>query len=140
MGLVVYLMFNGQAEEAMHFYAAATGGSIEYIQKYDNAELMATHDQKSLVMHGIMNIMGATVMFSDSTGERKITFGDHISLSLDFDNEAEQEKTFAALAKGGNITMPLQDTSWNARFGICTDAFGVQWMVNHDKPKIEELG
>jgi PhnB protein len=140
MGLVVYLMFNGQAEEAMHFYAHATGGTIEFIQKYGDDTTPDNGNHGNLVMHGIMNIMGATVMFSDSTGERKITFGDHISLSLDFDNEAEQEKTFVALAKGGNITMPLQDTSWNARFGICTDAFGVQWMVNHDKPKIEELG
>ncbi|MEO5942947.1 MAG: VOC family protein [Ferruginibacter sp.] len=45
------------------------------------------------------------------------------------------ETTFAALADGGNITMPMQDTFWGARFGMTTDKFGVHWMFNHDKEK-----
>jgi PhnB protein len=33
--------------------------------------------------------------------------------------------------------MPLQDTFWDAKFGILKDQFGIQWMFNYDKPKKE---
>ena len=41
---------------------------------------------------------------------------------------------FAKLSDGGNVTMPLQDTFWGAYFGMWTDRFGVNWMVNYDDP------
>ena len=38
------------------------------------------------------------------------------------------------LAEGGTITMPCQETFWAHRFGMCTDRFGIPWMVNCEKP------
>jgi PhnB protein len=38
------------------------------------------------------------------------------------------------LSEGGNVTMPLQDTFWGAYFGMWTDKFGINWMVNYDDP------
>ena len=37
---------------------------------------------------------------------------------------------FAALAEGGQITMPLAKTFWAPKFGMVTDKFGVGWMLN----------
>jgi PhnB protein len=37
---------------------------------------------------------------------------------------------FAKLSHGGQVTMPLQQTMWAERFGMCKDKFGVQWMLN----------
>jgi len=37
---------------------------------------------------------------------------------------------FDALAEGGSLTMPLQDTFWGARFGMLADAFGIRRMFN----------
>lgn len=37
---------------------------------------------------------------------------------------------FAALAEGGAIAVPLQETFWGAKCGMLTDAFGVRWMLN----------
>jgi PhnB protein len=45
------------------------------------------------------------------------------------------DKTFNAMAEGGTIKMPLQDTFWGARFGMITDKFGFHWMFNHDIKK-----
>jgi PhnB protein len=30
--------------------------------------------------------------------------------------------------------MPIQETFWAYRFGMCTDRFGTPWMVNCAKP------
>jgi len=47
----------------------------------------------------------------------------------------ELDKVFNALSEGGNITMPLQDAFWGARFGMLTDKYGVSWMFNHELQK-----
>jgi PhnB protein len=43
---------------------------------------------------------------------------------------ADAERFFEALACGGLVTMPCQETFWAERFGMCTDRFGIPWMVN----------
>ncbi|HEV2831803.1 MAG TPA: VOC family protein, partial [Hanamia sp.] len=73
--------------------------------------------------------------FSDSGNNDEVTSGTNLSLSLNFNVLEEMEKTFEALSQGGNITMPLQDTFWGARFGMLTDKFGFHWMFNHDLKK-----
>ncbi|MDP4263697.1 MAG: VOC family protein, partial [Bacteroidota bacterium] len=30
-------------------------------------------------------------------------------------------------------TMPLDKMFWGAYFGMCTDKFGIQWMVSYDQ-------
>ena len=43
---------------------------------------------------------------------------------LDFDDPQDMTTKFDALAAGGAITTPLQDTLWGPNFGTLTDAFG----------------
>ena len=52
------------------------------------------------------------------------------SLSLAVPTEAEADRAFAALADGGQVTMPLTKTFWSPRFGMLTDRFGIGWMVS----------
>jgi len=44
-------------------------------------------------------------------------------------------RKFDALAEGGTVTQPLVDTFWGARFGMVTDPFGVNWMLNGELPQ-----
>jgi PhnB protein len=46
---------------------------------------------------------------------------------------ADAERIFNALADGGKVGMPLQQTFWAARFGMVTDRFGIPWMINCEK-------
>jgi len=48
---------------------------------------------------------------------------------------AEAERVFQALADGGKVTMPLAETFWSPRFGMCVDRFGTPWMVNAEAPE-----
>jgi PhnB protein len=56
-------------------------------------------------------------------------------VTLDFDDAADMARKFDALAAGGKITLPLQDTFWGAKFGMLTDAHGVSWMFNCETKK-----
>jgi PhnB protein len=55
-------------------------------------------------------------------------------VSLQVDTAADADRIFTALAEGGEVSMPIQETFWAARLGMVTDRFGVPWMVNCDKP------
>ena len=56
--------------------------------------------------------------------------GNGVTLSLSGDDDATLRRWFAALAEGGTVTMPLDKQMWGDVFGMCTDRFGVDWMVN----------
>ena len=134
MSLIVYLMFNGDCEEALTHYTNATGGSIEFLQRFSDTEMPVEEGVKSKVMHARAQIHGTLVLASDTDGKSNVQLGDNIQLSLDFHDRDEITRVFNAIAEGGTVTMPLQDTFWNAHFGMCTDRYGVKWMFNYDYP------
>ncbi|MBE7159321.1 MAG: VOC family protein, partial [Rhodospirillales bacterium] len=56
-------------------------------------------------------------------------------ISVDMEDEAEVHRLFSALSEGGSVTMPLAPTFWTPLFGMCTDRFGVGWMVSMPGPQ-----
>jgi PhnB protein len=59
--------------------------------------------------------------------------GTNISLSINTESTAEADRVFNGLAAGGTVTMPMNKTFWGAYFGMFTDKFGINWMVNYDE-------
>ena len=47
---------------------------------------------------------------------------------------AEAERIFSALAEGGAVEIPIEETLWALRFGKVVDRFGIPWLVNCEKP------
>ena len=56
------------------------------------------------------------------------------SVSIQIETPAEAERVFHALAEGGEVRMPIQETFWAQRFGMLVDRFGTPWMINCEKP------
>jgi PhnB protein len=61
--------------------------------------------------------------------------GENISISLSGDDAAELRGYWEKLAAGGTVTMPLEKQIWGDEFGMCTDKFGIGWMVNISQPR-----
>jgi len=55
-----------------------------------------------------------------------------VSIMLSTPTDAETQRIFDALARGGRIIMPLGQTFWASSFGMVTDQFGAPWMVMTD--------
>lgn len=131
--IVPYLNFNGNANEALNFYTQALNGQVVFKQTYGESPMECAPDWKDKVMHASFQAGDLQFMVSDiPSPEQRVTTGSNLSLSLNFKEESEIEKAFAALSEGAHITMPLEKTFWGARFGMLTDRFGVNWMFNHD--------
>lgn len=128
-----YLTFNGNCREAMNFYTDALDADLHIM---DGEEMPnATEETKELVLHAMLRKGSSVVMASDAMQGGPVTSGTNFSLSIDCESTDEQDKFFEALKQGGNVTMPLQDVFWGARFGMLTDKFGVNWMLNFDYGK-----
>ena len=133
--IIPYLNFNGNAKEALDFYATALNGTITQSSTFGSANMATEESMKDKILHAVFEAGNLKFMVSDCPLGVRVSEGDQVSLSLNFNDVDLMEKTFAALADSGKITMPIQDTFWGAKFGMTKDKFGVHWMFNHDKEK-----
>ena len=83
-------------------------------------------DQK--VMHSLFRIGDTPVMASDGNCQGKPSF-QGFALTLNAASAAEAKQRFEALADGGQVQMPLNETFFARSFGMVADRFGVNWMV-----------
>ncbi|HLX52663.1 MAG TPA: VOC family protein [Aquella sp.] len=144
MQLNSYLSFGGNCAEALDLYSNVFGGKIEYKMLYSDNKDMCKNlpaNWQNKIMHasfraGDIFFMASDVMEGSDGPCGKVKLvpeGTPITLSLSFDSETEEAEVFNKLAQGGKVTMPLQDTFWESRFGMLTDKFGIKWMFSYDK-------
>ena len=136
----IYLTFNGNAEEAFLFYKSVFGGEFAHIGKFkdmpaDENGPQITEEEGNRIMHVALPISKETIlMASDTTAAHgDVTFGNNFSVSINTDSAAEADKLFDGLSAGGNIIMPMEKTFWGAYFGMFTDKFNINWMINFDE-------
>jgi PhnB protein len=129
-----YLNFNGNTKEAMEFYHSIFGGKLD-MQTFGEANMAADESQKDLIVHARLESDGILIMASEGKPGEKVNFGDNVSLSLVGEDEEKLTEWFGKLSENGKITMPLAKQFWGDTFGMCTDKFGVQWMINILNPK-----
>ena len=132
-----YLTFNGNAEEAFNFYRSVFGGEfaggINRFKDTPGCEHMSVEDQQK-VMHVALPIgNGDTLMASDYVEGMgaPLAQGNNFSITISAETEEEARKLFDGLSAGGNIAMQLEKTFWADLFGMFTDKFGINWMVNY---------
>jgi len=126
-----YVSFKGDCAEAFQYYAEHLGGKTGELFKYGGspmaAQAPAGWDNK--IMHGDITIGGTRLMGADVAPDQyEAPRG--VSLSLNLTDEAEADRMFAALSDGGRVIMPIEQTFWAKRFGVVTDRFGLQWLIN----------
>ncbi|MBV9332646.1 MAG: VOC family protein [Candidatus Eremiobacteraeota bacterium] len=134
MQLEPYLFFKGNCEEALNFYKDIFGGEIEGLSRWEEMPEgtegpQVTPETANRVMHASFRAPGIAFMASDATPGK--TYGEGpMSMSLGTSDVAEAERVFNRLGEGGNVEMPLTDMFWGAKFGMLTDKFGIDWMIN----------
>src|SRR5262245_19047644 len=126
-----YINFDGNCAEAFDFYKAAFGGEFQARMTFGEAPGMDVPPaQKGKQMHVALPIGNTVLMGSDwSAHLGPMVRGNSFGVSLQVDSQAEADKLFNALSKGGKVTMPMADQFWGAYFGMFTDKFSINWMV-----------
>jgi PhnB protein len=128
-----YLFFEGRTEEALEFYRQALGAEVQFMMRYSESPDQAQCPDGSVppgdkVMHATIKIGDTQVMASDGLCSGKPKF-EGFSLAYPATDEADAKRRFDALAKGGEVQMPLGETFFARAFGMVKDKFGLGWMV-----------
>ena len=135
-----YLVFDGNCEEAFSFYKSAFGKEFSILSRFGEMPPQEgmpalADDVKNRVMHVSLPISAETILMGSDTMPGMgpgLTVGDNFSVALGVNSKEEADELFAKLSENGKITMPLEVTFWNSYFGMWTDQFGINWMVNYD--------
>ena len=138
-----YLHFNGEAAAAFEFYRTHLGGEFTTFQRYkDVPGMQGSENMSEKELNGLMHVAlpigsGNVLMGSDvvpSMGHAAVS-GNNFYVSIEAGSKEEAARLFNGLSAGGNVQMPLEDTFWNAYFGMFIDKFGIGWMVNYTYPQ-----
>ncbi|MEU3660454.1 VOC family protein [Streptomyces sp. NPDC032940] len=128
-----YLSFDGDARQAMEFYEQVFGGTLS-LNTFGSAG-MPDSAYTDKIMHGMLETpSGFTLMAADTPPGMEYTPGSNFSVSLSGDDDAELRGYWEKLSEGGTVAVPLEKQMWGDVFGMCTDRFGVPWMVNISEP------
>jgi PhnB protein len=124
-----YLTFAGNANDAMEFYESVFGGilALDTFGDYGQGD----PEIAGKVMHARLDTeRGFTLMASDAQPGMELQAGNTVAVSLSGDDAEVLRSYWDRLSVGSDIEMPLEKQVWGDTFGMCTDKFGLRWMVN----------
>jgi predicted 3-demethylubiquinone-9 3-methyltransferase (glyoxalase superfamily) len=125
--VIPFLMFQGNAEEAMNVYTSIIGDSqITSIMRYG----ANGPGEEGSVMKATFSLKGQEFMCIDSNVKHEFTFTPSFSIYLTCDSEEEIDGLYESLLQGGQALMPLGDYGFSKKFGWISDKFGVSWQFN----------
>ena len=131
-----YLNFSDNCEEAFTFYKSVFGGELQDLLRFgamacDNP---APSSEDNKVMHVSLPIGNGTALMGSDTPESfgAPIAGNNFCVTVGAESADEARRIFDGLSAGGEITMPMDKTFFAEAFGMCTDKFGVHWMVAYN--------
>ena len=130
-----YLFFTGECETAFKFYEQCFGGKIVEKMTYGDSPMaeQTPSEQRDRIMH-INLTVGDIVFMGADAPPHLFEKPQGFYVNLQFDNIADAERVFNALAENGTVRMPFQETFWAKRFAMLIDRFGTPWMINCNLP------
>ena len=141
MSIRAYIHLDGNAEQAIDFYAEAFQASSVKIAKFGDLPQDPNYplpaNEGAMIMESSIEFAGGTLMLSDVlpsmkgvTGE--LVRGNNVLISIVIDDKQALADYFAKLSVGGHVIMPLSETPWSTCFGMLVDRFGIGWKFNRD--------
>ena len=128
-----YVFFNGRCQEALDYYTDKLGAQVSFKMLYKEAPPDAHNPPRpelaDKIMHANVQLGSSTWMASDGNCDPAAGAFNGFSLSLTVEDGSAAEKYFNALADGGQVVMPFQQTFWSKGFGMVVDRFGMMWMI-----------
>jgi PhnB protein len=129
MSLNPYINFSGRAREAMEFYQTAFGGELTLLA-FNPEGAPKPAAEGDTIMHSYLEADGIMLMATDGMQGQPKAVGDNMSIALSGTDSEHLHKIFNTLSEGGKIDKPFEKESWGDEFGMVTDKFDIQWMVN----------
>ncbi len=132
-----YINFLGNCEVAFNYYKSVFGGEFSMLSRFSEMPpqegMELPEEDLNKIMHVSLPIGEHTVLMGSDTGgdwAAKTVEGNNITLSVSADTKEQADDFFSQLSEGGAVIMPMNQTFWESYFGMCTDKFGINWMIS----------
>ena len=131
-----YLSFRDNAREAMEFYQSVFGGKLDVSTFADAGGMGVPDDEQGKVMHAMLEVPGVlTLMGADTASHMEYHEPAGISVSLSGDDDDTLQGWWDGLSADGKVNVPLEKAPWGDTFGMLTDKYGIDWLVNIAGPE-----
>jgi PhnB protein len=128
-----YLVMDGNAKEAIAFYETALAAKVITVQTFgempDDPNHPIPDGVKDRILHGLLKVGETDLMLSDTFPGIPYQTGNQVNITIVMNTADRSKQIFDALAEGGKVNMPLQETFWSPAYGQVTDKFGVPWQI-----------
>lgn len=128
-----YISFKDNTRQAMEFYHSVFGGEL-HMNTFEEFHAENPADAKKIMHATLDGNNGILFMAADTPEGMPMDEGANISMSLSGEDEALLRGYWEKLSNGATITVPLEKAPWGDTFGMLTDKFGINWMVNITGP------
>jgi PhnB protein len=136
INLNAYLMFDGNCREAMTFYQSLFGGTLKSMT-FGEVDDSCPKAMRDSIMHSSLTTEELVLLGSDNPEPKPLGSG-NISLALNGSDEQRLTQIFNKLSEEGKIVIPLERQMWGDLFGVVSDRFGIDWMVNIGSVEAED--
>lgn len=134
----VYLNLNGNAEEAANYYAKAFGAEAPYLMRFHDMpkedQLNAAPGMEKLVIYGNVKTFAGDLMLSDELPGLTVNPTSAVWITLSHDDAQRVRSAFEALARDGEVLMPLEPAFFSPLYGQLRDKYGFHWMFMMPSP------
>jgi PhnB protein len=131
-----YIIFNGNCETAFNHYKSVFGTEFSMFSRYSDMPSQEGQELpgefKSQIMHVELPMGKETVLMGSDAGPGAppTVVGNNFSISISAGSKTRADHYFENLSEGGRVNMPMEKTFWGSYFGMCTDKFGINWMIS----------
>ncbi len=112
----ISLVFNGDCDAAFAVYQECLGGTVTFRLTWGDSPMaqQAPIEWRDKILHATLNV-GATVVHGSDAIPGSYESPRGFQLQLNLNDASAAERVFSRLAKGGQVTVPLQQTFWAER-------------------------
>ncbi len=130
-GPTPYVHFPGTAREALTFYGAVFGCSV---QLHTFEEFGRSDGPANAIAHGSLENGPVRLFGADVAAEEPALHSEGIMMSLLGTAEpSELRRWFAELGDGGRVVDDLRVRPWGASDGQVIDRYGLHWLIGFDE-------
>ncbi|MGT2887731.1 VOC family protein [Streptococcus didelphis] len=129
--LNVYLITDGNGQEALSFYKDAFNAQVTNLTLWKDAVPDCPKDREQLLLNGQLEFNGIRLQVSDENPDFDYQAGSNMSAAIIVDNIDEAKELYQKLTVNAqNISLKLQETFWSKAYANFVDQYGIMWQIN----------
>ncbi|MBW7455971.1 VOC family protein [Paenibacillus sepulcri] len=133
MALMPYLMMDGNAEEAIQYYAQTLNAKVLFKQTVgegpDNPDSPYSEDEKKRIAHSVLKVGETDFYVADLLPGLLPGGGNQITICLTTEDKDQAKQVYGSLQQEGHVIMPLQEIYFSPAYGMVTDKFGITFQI-----------